>query len=109
MSSTRQTSALSEIEEWIDKLAPAERAELERIAASETSDMILCPNPGPQTDAYYSEADELFFGGEAGGGKTDLLLGLAINGGHQVSQVYRLHVNDRSSLVMRMEELLKTK
>ena len=24
------------------------------------------PNPGPQTDAYLSEADELFYGGQAG-------------------------------------------
>jgi hypothetical protein len=34
-------------------------------------------NPGPQTDAYTSEADELYFGGRAGGGKTALLLILA--------------------------------
>lgn len=27
------------------------------------------PNPGPQTDAYYSKADVLLFGGEPGGGK----------------------------------------
>ena len=28
------------------------------------------PNPGPQTEAYFSEADELFYGGGAGGGKS---------------------------------------
>jgi hypothetical protein len=27
------------------------------------------PNPGPQTEAYFSPADEIFFGGQAGGGK----------------------------------------
>lgn len=27
------------------------------------------PNPGPQTDAYFSLADEVFYGGQAGGGK----------------------------------------
>lgn len=37
------------------------------------------PLPGPQTAAYYSQADELFYGGEAGGGKTDLGIGLACN------------------------------
>ena len=36
------------------------------------------PNVGPQTEAYYSEADEIFYGGEAGGGKTDLGIGLAL-------------------------------
>lgn len=35
------------------------------------------PLPGPQTDAYESPADELFYGGAAGGGKTDLGLGVA--------------------------------
>ena len=37
------------------------------------------PNPGPQTEAYLSEADILHYGGQAGGGKTQLLLGAAIN------------------------------
>lgn len=36
------------------------------------------PFPGPQTMAYYSEADFLFYGGAAGGGKTDLILGTAL-------------------------------
>jgi len=35
------------------------------------------PFPGPQTDAYHSPADILLYGGAAGGGKTDLLLGAA--------------------------------
>jgi hypothetical protein len=35
------------------------------------------PLPGPQSEAYRSPADELFYGGAAGGGKTDLLLGAA--------------------------------
>lgn len=35
------------------------------------------PLPGPQTMAYNSEADITGYGGAAGGGKTDLLLGLA--------------------------------
>ncbi|MEC4591622.1 terminase [Nitrospirillum amazonense] len=35
------------------------------------------PFPGPQTQALNSEADVLYYGGAAGGGKTDLLLGAA--------------------------------
>ena len=42
--------------------------------------IIWQPFPGPQTLAYYSPADELFYGGSAGSGKTDLLLGLAGTG-----------------------------
>lgn len=36
------------------------------------------PQSGPQQMAYESQADILFYGGAAGGGKTDLLLGLAM-------------------------------
>lgn len=46
------------------------------------------PLPGPQTLAYESQADELFYGGAGGGGKTDLLLGLAITQ-HRSSIVFR--------------------
>lgn len=38
---------------------------------------VWTPQPGPQTAAYESEADVIGYGGEAGGGKTDLLLGFA--------------------------------
>jgi hypothetical protein len=46
------------------------------------------PLPGPQTLAYESQADELFFGGAAGPGKTQLLLGLAYTA-HQQAIVFR--------------------
>ena len=36
-------------------------------------DIRIAAKPGPQTDALSSEADLLFFGGEAGGGKTFVL------------------------------------
>ncbi len=45
-------------------------------------------NPGPQTDAYTSEADELYFGGQAHGGKTALLLMLAATQ-HTKSIIFR--------------------
>lgn len=56
-----------------------EQAELVEACAKATAHMKWVPNPGPQFDAYFCEADELFYGGQAGGGKSDLLLGLAIN------------------------------
>lgn len=63
------------------------------------------PQPGPQTLAYYSEADELFYGGAAGGGKTDLLLGLAATQ-HIVSVIFRREYPQLESLVDRSEEVL---
>jgi Terminase large subunit, T4likevirus-type, N-terminal len=42
----------------------------------------------PQQAAYESPADELFFGGSAGGGKTQLLIGLAVTR-HRHSVIFR--------------------
>lgn len=39
--------------------------------------LVWQPQPGPQAAAYGSEADIIGFGGAAGGGKTDLMLGMA--------------------------------
>ena len=56
------------------------------------------PNPGPQTDAYFSKADCLLFGGEPGGGKSQLLLGLAFNE-HERSLVMRRQYGDLERLI----------
>jgi hypothetical protein len=42
----------------------------------------------PQCEAYYSQADLLLYGGGAGGGKTDLLIGLACTS-HELSVIFR--------------------
>lgn len=49
---------------------------------------LWAPLPGPQTLAYVSEADELFYGGGGGGGKTDLGLGCAVTQ-HRSSIIFR--------------------
>lgn len=60
-----------------------ERASLQAEVMRATGSMIWIPNPGPQTDAYFCEADELFYGGKPGGGKTDLGVGLALTAHHR--------------------------
>lgn len=62
------------------------------------------PNTGPQTDAYFSEADELFYGGSAGGGKSDLILGLATTQ-HSQSLILRRTNNEAKGLIGRLAEL----
>ena len=55
------------------------------------------PTIGPQADAYHSSADVLLFGGEPGGGKTELGLGLAFNC-HKRSLLLRRQYTDLSGL-----------
>ena len=67
--------------------------EAKAIAVAATARMAWVPNPGAQTDAYLSQADELFYGGAAGGGKSDLLLGVPLNM-HTRSRIFRRHFKD---------------
>lgn len=62
------------------------------------------PLPGPQTLAYFSEADILLYGGSAGGGKTDLGLGLARNE-HWRSIVFRRVFPALRAIVDRSREI----
>lgn len=89
-------------------LPEKDRAEVLKTARKATAGMLWVPNPGPQTQAYFSPADELFYGGQAGGGKTDVLIGLSLNE-HTVSRLFRRQHNDRQAMVDRMAEILKTR
>lgn len=62
------------------------------------SGMRWVPNPGPQTEAYYSPADCLLFGGQPGGGKSQLILGLAFNC-HERSLLMRREYGDLERLI----------
>ena len=71
-----------------------------------SSDPVWKPLPGPQTLAYYSEADETFYGGAAGGGKTDLILGLALTA-HKDSIIFRREYPQLKGLVKRGKKILQ--
>jgi len=66
------------------------------------------PIVGAQQEAYDSEADILYFGGAAGGSKSDLLLGLALNR-HQKSIIFRREATQTVALVDRLAEILGTR
>jgi hypothetical protein len=65
------------------------------------------PGPGnaPQVQAYTSPADLLLYGGAAGGGKTDLLLGLAVTA-HERSVIFRKAYADLSGITQRLLKIL---
>lgn len=60
---------------------------------------------GPQTDALESLADELFYGGAAGGGKTDLLLGTALTR-HRKAIIFRREGKELTEIIERATELI---
>lgn len=64
------------------------------------------PQSEPQWLAFLSRADELFYGGAAGGGKTDLLQGLAIEA-HQHSAIFRRVYPNLKEIIRRTRTLLE--
>lgn len=66
------------------------------------------PQPGPQTEAFECEADEILYGGSAGSGKSDILLGLALRS-HRRSIIFRREYKQLSALVERSRELIEDK
>lgn len=70
--------------------------------------MLWVPSMGPQTDAYFCLADELLFGGEAGGGKSDLICGLALTD-HERSLILRRFTDDAKELAERVMQITGTR
>lgn len=69
---------LAEVVAAYGALPDDKRKEIEADVLSATSGRKFIPSPGPQTEAWLSPADLLLYGGSAGGGKTALLIGLAL-------------------------------
>ena len=85
---------------WLSSLSDAEADELTDLLESP----IWQPINPPQLAAVCSQADELFFGGAAGGGKSDLLIGLAVTQ-HRRSMIMRREAVQLKALEDRMKEI----
>lgn len=68
---------------------------------------LFSPLPGPQTNAYESDADIIGYGGSAGGGKTLLAVGKAATR-HKKSIIFRRHKEDTKDLWSKMRTLYGT-
>ena len=97
--------AVQDILEQLKRLDPGKLAELNKDVMAATKNKIWVPNPGPQTEAYNCQADELFYGGQAGGGKTDLVMGLALTA-HKNSLILRRTNKEAEKLPVRLEEIV---
>ena len=88
-------------------LTPEELAEVDQVLTTELP--IWVPLPGPQVEAYNSEADIVYYGGAAGGGKSDLLLGLPLTQ-HTNSIIFRRQSTQLVGIQTRLlDEILKSR
>lgn len=82
------------------------------IAAPSNVPVAWAPSPGPQTEAFLCEADELLYGGAAGGGKTDFLLVAALEDAHKKGYkavvFRRTYPELESSIIDRARNLIPT-
>jgi len=94
---------MDQLETLLEYLTPNELAELDALLA-DVDIPVWSPLFGPQTEAYNCDADELFYGGAAGGGKTDLLLGTALQQ-HWRSIIFRREFQQLKGIRDRGQEL----
>lgn len=95
-------SLVDELLTRINSLPEQTRTELTAKVAKEMP--LWFPNAGPQAQAYFCPADVLLYGGQGGGGKTDLELGLAFTA-HWRSLILRRQYVNLTGLVDRAIEV----
>lgn len=72
-----KATAIDELMAHYSSLPEDQRIELDALVNDRSRGRLWVPSVGPQLDAKLCKADVLLYGGEGGGGKTDLGLGLA--------------------------------
>lgn len=99
--------SLADALELVKAMPPEKKAEIDRMLAGQGAP-VWVPQPGPQRSAYYSPADITFYGGAAGGGKTELILGLCLTA-QQHSIVFRREAVQLTGIEERMTQILGTR
>jgi hypothetical protein len=98
---------IEEMQAILARMSPDEQKEIDALLKSDLP--IWVPLVGPQSEALESPADILFYGGSAGGGKTDLLLGAALTQ-HTSSIIYRRQATQLIGIQSRLlDEILKSR
>lgn len=95
----------AEVQELTSYLTKAEREELDALLADDLASVAWRPLPGPQSVAYFSNADVIGFGGAAGGGKTDLACGKALTQ-HERIAIFRREGTELTAVIDRLVELV---
>lgn len=96
--------------EWERILAlatPEERAEIEAILEADLAQHLWRPQVGRQSEAADSLAFITGYGGAAGGGKSDLIAGLALTE-HKRTAIFRREKTQTEGIIQRLTEILGT-
>lgn len=96
---------LPEIQELIPHLTEDQRREMFALLERDKALNVWRPLPGPQTTAFLSRADVVGYGGAAGGGKTDLMLGSALTS-HKVSYILRREATQMQGIYNRLFDIM---
>lgn len=84
---------------------PEEREEIRRLLDNDLTERIWRAQVGRQSEAADSEAFITGYGGAAGGGKSDLIAGLALTE-HQRTAIFRREKVQTEGIIQRMTEIL---
>lgn len=94
----------TELLAYLKSLPPDQLQEIDRLISTDPRPWL--PLPGPQISAFYCEADELYYGGQAGGGKTDLLIGLSATA-QWSSIIFRREFPQLRAIEQRLKDLFE--
>jgi len=84
-------------------LTPEEQREITQLLAHDPR--IFFPTPGPQFQAFTTDADIIGYGGAAGGGKTYLVSGMALTE-HKRSVIFRQNKNQTRKFVQDFAKMI---
>lgn len=107
---------LNGLNDWLLSLPPESQREVNALIAADVAETPWRPlidldhpeAPTPQQQAYDSRADILLYGGSAGGGKTDLLIGTALTR-HKRSILFRREHKQLAGLEERIHAIRRTR
>lgn len=99
----QSSTDLKEVLRLLPRMTEAEKTELDALLTDGLPRWI--EQVGPQMAALDNPADILFYGGQAGGGKTDLVLGLALTQ-HEKSIIFRREAVQLVGLEERMTTIM---